>query len=657
MKPRAALALALSFAAACSQSPVQDGAEGDLSKQHPPTIDRPGQPHLPRRNASGQTMLYFGGEVIPNAKVYVVWWGDPSKLNPAITAAKGGIADFYAGITNSPFFDWLAEYNTTLPAQAGSHKGSAGTGQRIGRGNYAGTLTLANAPAGNSITDAQIQSALGAAITAGTLPPPDENAIFAVYFPSAVTISLPDGSRSCSSFGAYHEALTGAGRHNAYYLVMPDCGDSFSYTTLVSSHELIEAVTDGQPTPGSNPDYPQAWNDSGGSETGDLCESSSGTVATPLGTFTVQGIWDEKSQGCKTFRSDAQDFNLALSPNAAAIAPGASATFAVQTKLVAGAAQTLALSVTAPAGYTTSLSSASVAAGQGVTLTVTAPAGLVASAAQVVVRADNASGTTHTAALLATGAAATQSDFSVSVSPSTLTAAPGTSATLNVTTAVTSGAAQAVALSVAGLPGGVTASFSPASVTAGGSSTLTLTLASSAAAGTSALTVTGAGSSGSRSAQTSLTVKPASTGGAIVNGTFEAGTLSGWTAAGTTAAASGSAHNGAFAARTGAGTPTSGDSTLAQTFTTPAGATQLMLWTKIACPDAVTRDWVTVKLKDNVANTTKTVLAKTCSNTGAWRQLTATVKPGRSYTLTLLSHDDNKSGKATSALWDDVAVQ
>jgi hypothetical protein len=229
--------------------------------------------------------------VIPNPKVYVVWWGDPSHLNSSVTAAHGGIADFFAGVTNSTFIDWMNEYNTTINANAGSHSGSPGTNQRIGRGNYVSTLTLTGVATSGTVTDAQIQSTLDNAFAANTLPQPDENTIYAIYFPSSVSITA-DGSQSCISFGAYHSNTTETSRHMAFYLVIPDCGGGFSSFTSVTSHELAEAMTDGQPTPGSNPDYPQAWNDSSGSEVGDLCESSSGTVSTAFGNFTVQGIWD-----------------------------------------------------------------------------------------------------------------------------------------------------------------------------------------------------------------------------------------------------------------------------------------------------------------------------------------------------------------------------
>lgn len=389
-------------------APTPAAVAGAAASLGLPSLDRRGAAHAPIPNAAGATVEYFGGSVTANAKVYVVWWGDPSKINATVTAAKGGIADFYAGVLNSNFMDWLNQYSTNIPANAGSHSGTAGPGQIVGRGNYVGAITLSNVPSGNSITDAQIQSALDAGITAGTLPPPDANTIYAVYFPSGLSISL-DGTKSCQGFGAYHEAILETGKPNVNYLVMPDCGSSFKGWTSVSTHELIEAVTDNTPTAGSNPDYPQAWNDSMGNEVGDLCESSSGTVNTDFGTFTVQSIWDNRSGACKAFSTDAKDFSLAVSPNVAAVALNAPSTFTVKTTISAGAAQSLTLSVTAPTGVTATVSPTTIMSGGTAALTVTATNPPAQNGLQVIVRAD-ASGTpvqSHTAALLlSTGASA-----------------------------------------------------------------------------------------------------------------------------------------------------------------------------------------------------------------------------------------------------------
>jgi hypothetical protein len=83
---------------------------------------------------------------------------------------------------------------------------------------------------------------------------------------------------------------------------------------------------------------------------------------------------------------------------------------------------------------------------------------------------------------------------------------PGNSATATVSTAVTSGSAQSVALTASGLPTGATASFNPSSVTAGASSTLTIATGSSTPTGTSSVTVTGTGASATHTATFSLTV-------------------------------------------------------------------------------------------------------------------------------------------------------
>jgi len=116
--------------------------------------------------------------------------------------------------------------------------------------------------------------------------------------------------------------------------------------------------------------------------------------------------------------------------------------------------------------------------------------------------------------------AATANDFSLSASPASLTVAEGASATDTITTAVTSGSAQTINLSVSGAPAGTTAALNPASVQAGGSSTLTVNVGAATAAGTYTLTITGAAASGSHAATVTLVVTGA--GGGSCSGTFVA---------------------------------------------------------------------------------------------------------------------------------------
>jgi len=80
-------------------------------------------------------------------------------------------------------------------------------------------------------------------------------------------------------------------------------------------------------------------------------------------------------------------------------------------------------------------------------------------------------------------------NFSLSASPNSVSVVQGNSVTSTITETDLNGYAGTVKLSASGLPGGVTASFSPNPTT--GSSTLTLTASSTAAIGTAAVTITG----------------------------------------------------------------------------------------------------------------------------------------------------------------------
>jgi methionine-rich copper-binding protein CopC len=107
----------------------------------------------------------------------------------------------------------------------------------------------------------------------------------------------------------------------------------------------------------------------------------------------------------------------------------------------------------------------------------------------------------------------TGNDFSISVTPSTRTVTAGTGTTYTLNTAVTSGSAQTLSLSVTGLPTGATASFNPTSVVAGNSDTMTVSTSASTPAGSYTLTVRGTAGSGSHTATTTLVVT-------TVGGTF-----------------------------------------------------------------------------------------------------------------------------------------
>ncbi|WP_214411206.1 M28 family peptidase [Sphaerisporangium fuscum] len=99
------------------------------------------------------------------------------------------------------------------------------------------------------------------------------------------------------------------------------------------------------------------------------------------------------------------------------------------------------------------------------------------------------------------------SDFAMSLNPASGSVRAGQSVTTTVSTSVTQGSAQQITLKTATpLPTGITASFSPATITAGQSSTLTLSAASNAASGSYSVRVIGDGTSVDKEAVYGLTV-------------------------------------------------------------------------------------------------------------------------------------------------------
>lgn len=97
-------------------------------------------------------------------------------------------------------------------------------------------------------------------------------------------------------------------------------------------------------------------------------------------------------------------------------------------------------------------------------------------------------------------------DFSLSVSPSSRSANPGGSTAYTVNVASSGGFSGAVALSASGLSPGVTAAFSPTSVTGSGTSTMTVTAGANTPLGTSTLTVAGSSGALSHNSGASFTV-------------------------------------------------------------------------------------------------------------------------------------------------------
>ena len=124
------------------------------------------------------------------------------------------------------------------------------------------------------------------------------------------------------------------------------------------------------------------------------------------------------------------------------------------------------------------LAANSVDAGDGTTLTITGTQAI--EDAQLIVTASAGSGAsaiTHTAALLV-GVVATADDYSIALSPAEQQITAGTTATYQVQSSTDAGTPPQFTLRAVGLPAGLTATFSPASLAAGATSTLSVSTTS-----------------------------------------------------------------------------------------------------------------------------------------------------------------------------------
>jgi hypothetical protein len=302
-------------------------------------------------NASSPQLVYKGGPMLQHVKVFTIYWGNNVQFSGS---GSQSLDAFYKAVTQSQYFDWLTEYNTTSPMQS------------IGRGSFLGTYAY-TAGATGSIKDSDIQTTLGNLIDQSTIPTPDADTLYAVHFAPGIDIADSHGAKSCQIFCAYHYSFSHNGT-NVYYSVIPDqgghcaggCGKDpsmFNNTTTVSSHELIEAVTDADV--GQNH---IAWYDQANGEIGDICHGQQGCSngSSPCTASAVQKEWSNKRNMCIDVDSTivVNDFSVAVTPTAISVPAGGMSTAMVALTKISGSSENVTLSATSSAKLTVSFAPA-----------------------------------------------------------------------------------------------------------------------------------------------------------------------------------------------------------------------------------------------------------------------------------------------------------
>ncbi|HET9182867.1 MAG TPA: hypothetical protein VFP59_12090 [Candidatus Angelobacter sp.] len=571
---------------------------------------------------AGAHLSYFGGPIISNVQVIQVLYGSGSYNSQVAGATSPTMGQFFGDFTGSGsgLISLLTQYNTNI---------SGGTNQTFGFGSFGGLFQIVPSATndGSTISDSQIQSELLAQINAGHLPAPEldaagnPNTVYMIYFPPGKTITQ-GGSSSCvaGGFCAYHGTTSSLfSGHNVLYGVLPDmqagsgcstgCGTSttFGNYTSVTSHELVEAMTDAFVGIATTFAPPLAWYDQNNGEIGDICNAQQGSYTANGTTYTVQLEFSNSANNCVLPpAASSPNFSLSASPTSLSVTQGRSGSSTITITPSGGFSGSVTLSASGlPAGVTAGFGTNPATASSVLTLTASATA---ATGTATITITGTSGSLTHTTSVALTVTAPAQPDFALSASPSSLTVKQGSSGASTISVTDLNGFTGSVSLSNSALPSGVTASFGVNPTTS--SSVLTFTASSTAATGTSTITVTGTSGSLTHTTTVSLTISSASATQLIVNPGFENGS-SPWalTAGVLNSSLAEPPHSGSFDAWED-GYGTTHTDTATQKVTIPAGSTSatLSFWLHIDTAETTTSTAFDT-LQIQVLNTAGSVIA------------------------------------------------
>jgi hypothetical protein len=236
--------------------------------------------------------------------------------------------------------------------------------------------------------------------------------------------------------------------------------------------------------------------------------------STPAGTYniTVTG-----TSGATSHSTSVQlvvnavptpDFTISANPTSQTVTQGGTTgAYTIAIAALNGFTGTVTFGTSAlPAGVAATFNPASVTTSGNSALTFATSSSTPAGTYNITVTGTSGA-TSHSTSVQLVVNAVAGADFAIAATPASQTVARGASATYTVTITGSGGFSGNVALSVSGLPNKATASFTPASVTGSGSSTLSITTSHKAGTGTFPLTITGTSGSLTHSAGVTLVVQ------------------------------------------------------------------------------------------------------------------------------------------------------
>ena len=226
-----------------------------------------------------------------------------------------------------------------------------------------------------------------------------------------------------------------------------------------------------------------------------LASTGSFNWHTRIGTFQLPGCAAPATP----------DYAVTATPATVTVAPGGNASFATNVTPTGGFSGSVDLSVSGlPTNATGSFTPATVSAGGTSTLEISTPSSVAPGSYPLTITGTSGSMVHTTQVTLVVSNPAPAADFTLAVSPSSVSINRGQRANYTVTLTPSGGFTGGVSLSASGLPSRTSASFSPNPATS--TSTMTVTTNKRSPTGTYTVTVTGTGSGVTHRATVTLIV-------------------------------------------------------------------------------------------------------------------------------------------------------